>query len=482
MSEVNAQDQTLIRSPDDVLPLYQGVGSGQEKIGIETELAFFHAETLDFMSIPENSALLNTAGFTAHNEPTSDVLEIASIADSFERLENVIDDTDEKIRLLTSAAQNLGLKRSWFEYLPQTSASALLNSIVDVERYRIFFMPVRSDLDDISRYFASSKATQVSVSYRDPDHLLENVRRLYFLTPFLFMFTENSAGFWEGSPDPIDFLPGMVYRGALKNRGGVPNHLFTAKTGEDYIHAHVNQIMNFPMFMFYDENGKLTRLPDEKFTSFEKLKKQGLNTAANYYLSQSTLWPDIKIAAIKDDRGNVFAHRFEARMFGVGLHQHRTAALIVGGLAFLPDFAQKTDALLKSFGFYVDQPQGSRQILTDSYKNARCHGNRFFDTPYGTGSMRDFALQFADLLEEACDDHPLQQRLGPALHICRTGHTDGFVNRVLFETLDSVKNHQKHFDSKLFDLKNACADTALNPITGRSLHGIRLQENISSCC
>jgi hypothetical protein len=364
-------------------------------------------------------------------------------------------DTQNKIECLSSKAADIGLKRSYFQHLPDKTATQLLANLMDVERYQAFFGPPRDDMKAVAAYFSVCKSNQISISYRDPGHLLANIRRLYALTPFLFMVTDNAAPFNEGRP--FKGNAGMHHRAALGRRGGVPPYIYTAKTGEDYINSHIDHVMNNPLFVYYDEKGNLIRLPSGTWTSFNKLRDQGLNTATNYYFSESILWPDVKIAALKNNAGEVINHRYEARMFGVGLHQHHSALLIMAALAFDPEFAQKIDALLARYGFDLSTPETLKTLLENAYSAAREHNGKFLDIPYGQGQMGTFARDFADLIENAALMQDFEDELTPLLTICRTGYTDSKVNALLFDTLEKAKNFQRTYDPAIFKNPNLCS-------------------------
>jgi hypothetical protein len=205
---------------------------------------------------------------------------------------------------------------------------------------------------------------------------------------FLFLLTDNSAGFSQGKV--LRGHSGMTLRhnGLREGRGGVPPYVLTARSGEEYIAAHINHVMNNPLYVYYDAEGKIVRVPAGEWTSFNALKDKGLNTATNYFFAQTVLWPDVKIAALRNSAGEVFGHRYEARMFGVGLHQHQTALLIVGALAKDDVLAQTVDGLLAAFGFDPENPEAARELLDQAYHAARNHDGQFFDIPYGTGTMR----------------------------------------------------------------------------------------------
>ncbi|NCC22022.1 MAG: hypothetical protein EOM26_06120 [Alphaproteobacteria bacterium] len=463
MSEVNGRDFRLVRTVSDVLPLYEGAGEANVRCGAELELCFFDPVTLRPMNSAQNEQLRALAPFDVHQEPGADTLEVLSAPQTLDDGRRVLAEIGEKAAFLTGTARSLGLKRCYFEFLPHVRPETLLADVVAAPRYQAFFVPVRPDMADIAAYFVQSKSAQISVSYSDLDHMLANVRRLYCLAPFLFMLCDNSPPFMNGDPAPVNHLPGMALRSALGNRGGIPPYLFTAATGEDYVRAHIEHVLRGPMFAYYDCNGSLVRLPDGQFTSFESLRFEGLNTAANYFLAESTLWPDVKIAALRDDSGNVNGHRFEARMFGSGSHQTATALAIVGGLACLPAFAGSVERLLKEYGFACDQPAATRGLLGDSYHAARMHGGRFFDVPFGLGRMRDFAERFGDILEDAYSAHPLGEAIAPALRICRTGRNDAAASRRHFRDLPSVLDFLANSPEEALAM-GSCADVLLSDV------------------
>lgn len=458
MSEVNANDLTEINGMDDVFDFYLGSGENA-KAGIEVELAFFNPDSpdLDVMSLCQNKVLKNSAsaampGDWVHNEPTSELLEVASIAAAPDNLQSVLDDTNTKIKILTEKAEGLGLKRSFFQELPERTADDLLSRIVQVDRYKVMYDPYRADMKKCVQYFAVCKSNQVSVSHKDPEHLLSNVRRLYTLAPFLFMLSDNSCGFSEGQAFKGHAGMSLRHNGLLEGRGGVLPYIFEAQSGEELISSHINHVLNNPLFMYYDRAGKLTGVPSGDWgVTFNTLKDKGLNIASNYYLAQSVLWPDVKIAVLKDTNGAVTGHRYEARMFGVGIHQHQTAFVITTLLAFHNAFAKSVDELLARYGFDASDLVAMHDLVIRAYAKARDHNGKFFDVEYGHGTMQDFARDFADLVEASVEDFGLWDAAQPLIAICRTGCTDGKVNRLLFPTLDDVLAQQRGHDPRVFD-------------------------------
>ena len=481
MSEVNAADRTEIKSTDDIIGLYAGSGD-QAKAGIEVELAFFDAQQPDQppMSLARNAELKEaalgamTGDDWVHNEPTSELLEVASVADSFTNMKTVLDDTNHKIQLLTKTALEQGLKRSYFQELPERTADDLLSRIVDVERYQVMYAPYREDMTKCVQYFAVCKSNQVSISPYNMDHMLENVRRLYILAPFLFLLTDNSSGFNEGKPFANHIGMSMRHEGLDQGRGGVPPYVFAAASGEELIANHIDHVFNNPLFMYYDLDGNLIKVPSGDWTvTFNALREKGLNTASNYNLAQSLLWPDVKIAGLRDKDGAVYGHRYEARMFGVGIHQHQSAFIITSMLAFHADFAAAVDELLARYGFGNDDLPETYNLTMHAYDYARNHGGKFFNIRYGSGSMKAFAKEFADILDRYIDDVNLRKEAQPIMTICKSGCTDGKVNRSLFPTLQDILDQQKNYDPEIFTDPSRCA---------HDIYSDRISEMADSLC
>ncbi len=454
MSDVNNQNHTPVNSIDDILHTYAGAGDDM-KTGVEVELSYFNPDSTDLamMSPDQNKAAMDAVnalidGNFTRNEPTSDVLEVASTACRFDNLKDVLRDIQHKIDTLSTEAAKLGLKRSFFSELPDKTAEELLDNLIGIPRYAAFWGPPRKDMWDIAVYFAVCKSNQVSVSYRDPAHMLDNIRRLYFLAPFLFMITDNSSLFNQGKR--FSGHLGMHHRAALKSRGTVPPYIITAKNGDEYLRNHIDNVMNNPLFVYYDLEGELQRLPSGEWITFNQLKEKGLGTATNYFFAESILWPDVKIAALKDAQEQVYNHRYEARMLGVGIHQHQSAMMIITALAFDQNFADRVNNLLREFGFCPHEPTACAGRLYKAYDDARQHGGKFMDIAYGIRSMLEFGKKFADLLERAFDGRGFEKELEPITQICRTGCTDAKVNRILFPTLEDALAQQRDYDPAIF--------------------------------
>ena len=462
MATLGGNNTRKITSVDDVLHLYGGVGRGNGKFGTEIEIAFYDAQTLAFMNKEQNIALVEKAaakGISLNYEPFCDGLEVASTAGTHDDILAVIEDTNLKTEKTVEIAETLGLKRSFFEQSPQVRTYDLLNNIIDNERYQAFFVPVRKDIEAIARYFVSSKSTQASVSYETPDHLLDNVRTLYFLTPFLFMLSANNAPFMNDSAIPVKYLAGMNYRASLGHLGGVPDYVFTAENGEDFIKSHIEDVLTTRVFSIFDHDGKQIKLPENQWKSLRDLESEGLNTEQNYVQVQSMMWRDVAIKPFRDERGGLSQHRYEARMFGAGMHQHATAAFIVSGLAFNPDYMADVQALLREFGFKAGTPVETKARLLASYTSARQHDNKFFGVPYGSGIMRDFAREFGQITTRAYQNASdgLKQYLAPLSYICETGMCDTRAHAEHLCNLEMVKNLQLSHNNRCINNARYCA-------------------------
>ena len=153
-------------------------------------------------------------------------------------------------------------------------------------------------------------------------------------------------------------------------------------------------------------------------------------------------------------------------MIGVGIHQHVSALLIVAGLAFSDLFAETTDHLLSEFGFDWNDPEQTKMHLDRAYKNAREHGGKFLDIPFGNGAMIDFTKKFADLIEHAYDGSDITHEINPITSIARTGLSDSKINRMLFDTLDKAIDFQRNYDPAIFNDTSQCAHMIFDK-TGR---------------
>lgn len=461
MSGVKTSDNKPISDIADVYDLYTGIGADESRSGIEVELGFFDPETDDQkpMDVCQNESVKGRALDGASNvwvrqEPTAETLEANSIAARYQNRTKVLDDIQDKLKILTQAAQDVGVKRSYFQELPNASAELLLSQVVNVERYQQFFNPPRADMTGIAAYFSVCKSNQVSVSYTNPDHLLDNVRRLYFLAPFFFLLSDNSSAFSEGKA--VSYQPGMHYRKFLNDKGGYVPYIFSAASGEEFIVSHIEHVMRNPLYVFYDENNVLQRIPSGTWSSFNELKERGLNTPTNYFFAETILWPDVKIAALKDENDEPYGHRFEARMIGVGAWQHQAMYLVITELAHNQNYAGAVNALLARYGLSVQNTE-AEALLANAYDQACNHGNKFFDIPYGTGRMQDFAKEFADITEQAFEGKGFDDALEPLLRICQTELTDAKVNRCLFDSLQKTLDFQLDYDVSLFENPNRCA-------------------------
>ena len=179
---------------------------------------------------------------------------------------------------------------------------------------------------------------------------------------------------------------------------------------------------------------------------FKELKEKGLHTATNYYFSESILWPDVKIAALKDAKEKVINHRYEARMIGVGMHQHQTAAILIAALAFDPTFARGVDRLLAEYGFNLTKPESLKDPLEKAGQVHTLISQKYYiDTLYEDvmvrkGFFRIFAGLF-DWMDRNLVDGVVDlvgwffRNIGTAIGKFQTGQVQAYATGVAFGVL-----------------------------------------------
>ena len=111
----------------------------------------------------------------------------------------------------------------------------------------------------------------------------------------------------------------------------------------------------------------------------------------------------------------------------------------------------------------MDDLHGCKDLLNQNFEHAHMHNGQYFDLPFGTGTLKDFALGFSEVIQHCLKDSALKQYSAPLMHIITEGRPDWLVNRELFKTLDQQKAYMKAFPDLAQehpDLINAdsCAD------------------------
>ena len=454
MSEIKTKSQNWpVHSKQDVIALYNGTRTNPNlpektsQIGMEVEQNFYTLETLHPLTKEQSLDIVSEGGRQAigiNNEPTATTLEVLTDPHPKANFHDLIAQINRRFLELWDLGLENGALPTPFGYLPHITPEQ--HHFIDNERFKAMWLSGRSDVIEARSSFLDS-SIQVSVSYRDFDHLLKIMRLSVALEPFLTLTTECDAGFFEGRA-----MKGSPRTVILKRRGlngGVPDFYYNVKSGEELIDAHIDFSMNNPhVFLCFDNGGVLRALPQGVWTSFSTLEEKGYGrqTLLNYRQAQSESWRrTINLAEIRDDEGTLFGHRAEiSSLFCTGLqHQRATAAILSFHLAYCGHFYDSIETLLKDFGIDLQNLETAKTILDQNFEHVHNHGGRYFDLPFGTRTIKDFAISFSEIVGECFKGSGLDQFSAPLMHILETGRPDWLVNRELFKNLEQQKAYMK---------------------------------------
>lgn len=455
MTEIKkAQADKKITNLVDIHNVY--TGSDACKIGIEVEQSFFNQDNLTPLTEKQCAAIIakaRTKSIEIHNEPSATSLELVSGPYLPNQLPALLKAIDHDFHALISIAKKQGITPSPFGHLPHTQTSD--HNLIKNERYETFFSPPRDDMKKTFEAFVNYMNIQASASYKDANHLLKIIRMATALEPILFLSTESSCGFYENVP--LKQCLGIELITKRGRNGGIPDFYYTAKTGDELINNHIDFTFNHPhIFAYFNNEGDLTRLPSDKWASFNELENRDLGpkNLTNYMQTQSESWRRAcNIAPIINNDGDLISHRAELAAFQTGLmHQRATATLITNFIAFDEDFYEQTQALLLEHGIDLNDLQSCKALLNNNFEQACYHKNKYHSIPFGNGkTFKDFVTPFASIIESAADRSNLSQYARPAVHIMRSGRPDWLVYREAFQTLEETKNYMRNFERYIID-------------------------------
>lgn len=480
MSEIKTKSQNWsVRDKNDVIALYEGVTNNPNipghdpKIGMELELNFYKAETLETLTAEESKCFVcegKTHGIGINKEPSASTLEI--ITDPYERRDFhlLIEQMNRRFSHLWDLSLEHDMLPSPFGYLPQAKPED--HHWTKNQRYLAFWVPPRADVVEAAHSFLDP-SIQVSVSYKNWDHLLRIIRLSVALEPFFILTTEADAGFYEGQK--ITGSPRTRILSRRGRNGGIPDFYFTAKSGEELIDRHIDHTLNNPhMFVCFDHGGKLDKIPDLYWARFSELEEKGLGpqNLLNYRQAQSMSWRRaVNISEIRDSGGTLFGHRAEiASLFCSGLqHQRATAAVMSYLLAYCNNFYANIRDTLLDFGIDLENLDSCRDLLEANFQAVHTRRDSYFETVFGTKTIKDFAQSFAEIIQECLQPTVLQQYSSPLLYILEEGRPDWLVYKELFQTLEQQQSYMRalpnlvHQEPSLI-AANECADFTKNLI------------------
>lgn len=450
MSEIKTKNQLWpVRSKNDVIDLYKGTASNpnldstEPKIGMEIEQNFYDLETLAPLNEQQSQRFIcdgKQQGFGINKEPSAATLEIISDPFAKDDFHLLIEQINRRYANMWDVSIENKAFPSPFAYFPHIKAED--HYLTTNERYTAFWNPPRPDVIEAAHSFLDP-SIQISVSYKDLDHLLRIVRMSVVLEPFFILTTEADGGFYEGG-----LVDGSPRTRILKRRGrngGVPDFYLKAQSGEELIDMHIDHSMhNKHMFVAFDEAGTLNKIPDLYWASFSELEAQGIGpqNLLNYRQAQSMSWRRaVNIAEIRDDEGSLFGHRAEvASLFCTGLqHQRASAAVISYLLAYCPTFYGNIRQAVKEFGMDMDDLYSCKSLLEDNFEHVHHHKGRYFDLPFGNKTIGEFAREFSKIIQDCLRGSVLNKYSAPLLYILEEGRPDWLVRRESFKTLDQQK-------------------------------------------
>jgi len=431
-----------LTGPDDVIGYFLKPNS-ENLMGVELEVSIL-AKTPDGGLRPinnaENKELQDILAHPGENgfafapvktseEAGTFTLEVKSDAVNYENIETILVDLERQMDALREVSLRKGYLLSAFAQVAGPTVDELLvSSVIDRPRAHVFMETFQSHgFKDYCRNFLLNNSTQISVSFRDPADLFRNALRLVVLTAPLSTAHDNSSGLLEGRKDPQQ--TGLRLREDLAKggRGGSLTEVFTrASDTQSLARNYLDHALDTPLLALYDENGKnLAPTPPGSQITFRKLITQeaGLNSLTNFDLAFGMQWPHVKLAFIRKD-GEITGARIEARACDMGPWQYASFPLIVAALCCNERLAVQTDALLKSFGFDLDDPPSLRlQPAIDAALDYR--------DEFGTGKRTDFLVAFGELVKDSYAAKPsLLARLRPFLDICENRRTPGLEARL----------------------------------------------------
>lgn len=428
MTDVNKSNTRRISSVEDALPLYAPPPAAfTGKMGAEVEMPLYRRGDAK-PAIPtarEMEAMqdvLKKQGFDAQLEAAG-VLEYASPAVPVSAAAELVARVNADVKAFERVAAEAGYVRAPFSVLPTTTRAEAFGNMVSRERLQASLgaMPALFPEETLNLPLLTT-GVQTSFSPKDSDEMFRMAYRAYALNPLIIAALNSSAGFAENDPARRDVHVRSKLYENYRAAGGIAESFLDAENGGELVRNHIVSVFKNPMHFAYDAQGNIVRSTAEDIITFEKLAERGLNTQANYELAESFLYNDVKICNLRvgDD---VVGKRIEVRPADSGLHQ--AASLILLTAALVPDgpAAEAFERVLKDYGF-TGSPKRDAELFIASRRAAVEHGGKFMDVPFGTGSLRDFAVDVAGIIVPFYDGKGLGPELSRLTDILLTGECD----------------------------------------------------------
>lgn len=428
MTDVNKSNTRKITTIEDALPLYAPPPAEfTGKMGAEVEMPLYKKGALKPViptarEMEEMQDTLKKQGFDAQLEAAG-VLEYASPAVPVSAVAELVAAVNAEVKVFEDIARAAGYTRAPFCVLPTTTRKEAFDGMVSRERLQasLSAMPALFSEETLNLPLLTT-GVQTSFSPKDSDEMFRMAYRAYALNPLIIAALNSSAGFVENDPARRDcHVRSKLYEN-YRAAGGVADSFLKSENGAELVRNHIASVFKNPMHFAYDAAGNIVRSIKDDIITFEKLIERGLNTQANYELAETFLYNDVKICNLR--KGNeVVGKRIEVRPADSGIHQ--PASLILLTAAFIPGgpAAEAFEKVLKDYGF-TGSPVKDAELFVASRKAVVEHNGKFMDVPFGTGTLRDFAVDIAGIIVPLYDGKGMGPELSRLTDILLTGECD----------------------------------------------------------
>ena len=279
-----------------------------------------------------------------------------------------------------------------------------------------------------------------------------SMRRHIYMMPFFFAAFHNRPPLFNANGDKVHQNTAISSRRDLRDRGLVADVFYDSAGGDDYIERYGRMIFDRPMFFFTDRDGEFQIVPDAatEHHTLRHLCGMGLGTPENLGLTRRFDWYAAKIKTVE---GTNFV-RTELRDIDSSAFSAQSLAVYAMLTAFDSGCADEVDQLLRSFGF-DDTPAANRAMIEEQLEDVKNHADRFFDRPYGTGHMSDFAREFISVISRHAGRYGIDQDvLEPLRFICETGTPEARVIDEECRTFEDVVRLQDRVTAPLYEEPN----------------------------
>lgn len=446
MTDVSKDKNTIIKTEKEARGLY--VPSPKEftgKVGIEVEM-WLYKQGIDKPEIPEAATMqliqneLKTKGYDAQLEAAG-VLEYASQPSDLKDVAELVQKVNVDLKEFEYAASRHGYKRAVCSILPTVTTDEAWEHRVSRERLELAISHVKKTYNQHALNIPLlTTGVQTSFSPSNENEMFKMMYRASALTPLLIASMNSSTGFAENKNERMNFHPRSKYYESYGKFGGLSEAFLKASSGKELIKNHINEVFDRHMFFAYDHEGKPIKQKGKKPLTFRSLIAEGLNTQSNYELAETFFYNDLKICNLRDEAGQTVGKRLEVRAADSGKHQASSTLLLTAALVPEGKSAMAFEKLLHAYGFKGD-PKQDAELLASSRKAAVDHHGKFMDVSFGTGKLRDFAKDVADIIiDHYKENKNIAKEVLKLTDILVTGNCDAKIFASKYKTLQDVNN------------------------------------------